>query len=118
MDRTNKLFMIWGIIVVAIVALLTVLGFSLKKTEKIYSVLEKELVEKAEKYVDVKALYPKDDGFTTKVTLKELKENEYIEELKIDDDVCDGYVIVSKDMVFKYKAYIKCNKYTTNGYEE
>ncbi len=117
MKKTNGLFIIWGILVVTLVILLTIIGFILKKTDKTYSKLEEKLVEVAEKYVDAKFLYPS-DGFTTKVLASDLIKDDYLDELKIDNDTCDGYVIVSKEMVYKYKAYIKCNKYTTKGYEK
>lgn len=117
MKKINGLFIVWGILVVALIAILTVIGFMLKKNDNTYAELEKKLVEVAEKYVDANFLYP-DEGFTTKVLASDLKKAEYLDELTINDDICDGYVIVSKEMVYKYKAYIKCNKYITKGYEK
>ena len=72
MKKTNRLFIIWGVLVIALVILLTVIGFMLKKTDKNYSKLEEKLVERTEKYVDAKFLYPS-DGLTIKVLASSLK---------------------------------------------
>ena len=39
-------------------------------------------------------------------------------ELKVKNDVCDGYVLVTKEDVYHYKAYIKCKNYETDGYKD
>ncbi len=117
MKQSNKLFVIWGVLVVAIVALLTVLGFMLENKNKEYLEIEKKLSDSAKKYVDFKFLYP-EDGKTTTITKDELIKNEYLDELKHGDEVCDGYVKIKKDGVYKYDAYIKCKDYKTSGYKK
>ncbi len=117
MKKTNTLFTIWGIIVVVILALLTFIGFKLKDNDNNYAKVEDKLKDSAEKYVDYKFLYPK-EGNETKVTSKELIENEFLDELKYEDDVCEGYVIVKLDGAYKYKSYIKCKNYTTKDFNK
>ena len=118
MKKTKVLFTIWGIIVVIIIGLLTTLGFMLKKVNREYRVLENTLKVSAEKYTSDKFLFP-NEGESIIVTKDELLEKEFLDEdLKIDNDVCDGYVVVKTDKVVKYKAYIKCQKYTTDGYNK
>jgi len=53
-----------------------------------------------------------------KITIEELKEFGINIDTKIKEDKCIGYGIVTGEEVsHKYKAYIKCSKYTTNNYE-
>ncbi len=117
MKKTKILFEVWAFIVVVLICLLTVLGFMLNNRSKDYKKLEDKLVENAEKYVDVNFLYPS-EGQELKVTKKELKDAGLLDNLEYKKDVCEGYVIVTKDKVYNYKAYIKCDKYTTKGYKK
>lgn len=117
MKRTNTLFTIWGVIVVIILALLTYLGLKLTEIDNEYVKLEDKLVEVAEKYIDAKFLYPKDDNIA-KVTTKELFDDKYLDSLEYKGDTCTGYVTIKLDGVYKYEAYIKCKNYTTKGYNE
>ncbi len=116
MKKKNKvLFVIWGILVVVVVTLLTILGFMLKNINKEYREVEDILKEKAEKYTSDNFMYP-EEGKTIIVTKEELIEKGYLEKLEKDKDTCEGYVVVSTKKVVNYKAYIKCGKYTTDGY--
>lgn len=116
MKKTRNLFIVWTIIVVIIIVLLTTLGLMLKNQNKDYEKLEKKLLDSAKKYVDNQFLYPEGNE-KLKVTSSELIQNQFLDELKFNDDVCQGYVIVSKDGVYQYKGYIKCKNYTTRGYQ-
>lgn len=116
MKKTKVLFTIWGILVIAIIAIFTTLGFMLNNKNKNYVEVEDKLLASAKKYVDNRFLYP-EKGKTITVTSDILIENEYLDELKYSDDSCKGYVVVSFDGVYKYKSYIKCGHYQTNGYE-
>jgi len=118
MKKNNMLLVIWGIIVVALVGLLTTLGFMLKGKDEKYEKIEKRLVKATSSYVDNKFLYPEGNE-ELKILTKDLIENEFlkVEELKVNNDTCTGYVMLKKDMVYEYKAYIKCKNYTTKGYK-
>ena len=115
--KNNKLFIAWGVLVVILIVLLTVLGFMLKHKSGDYQDLENKLVDSAKKYVDIQFLYP-EEGQETKVLSSTLIENQYLDELKTNKDTCNGYVIVTFHNVYKYQAYIKCNQYKTNGYQK
>lgn len=114
----KKISVVWGIILFLMVAFLTAIGFLYKHKASEYKKLEENLVNAAEKYVEFKFLYP-DEKQSIKISLEEMQNAEFIEELKKDDDVCDGYVILEHDgFVYQYKGYVSCSKYTTKGYEK
>jgi len=119
MKKNNMLFIIWGVIVIILVGLLTTLGFMLKGKNENYLKVEKRLKEATSSYVDHNFLYPEGDE-KLKILSKDLIDNGFLkyEELKVDNDVCTGYVILRKDMVYEYESYIKCNNYTTKGYQK
>lgn len=117
LKQMNRISVVWGVLLGAIVVLLTIFGFLYKNKSSEYKKLEEELVNKAEKYVESKFLYP-DDKSSVKITYEELKNEGVMDSLKKDDDECDGYVTLTYDgHVYKYKGYVKCSKYTTKGYE-
>lgn len=118
MKKENKYMLLWGFLVILLIGLLTAVGFIYKNKTKVYKELETSLVEAEKKYVEAKFLYPQDDT-TLKTTSEELLNENYIDNMTIDNQECNGYVKVYKDStVFEYKAFIKCNHYTTKGYEE
>ena len=118
MDKMQKISIVWGIVAVGIFALLTIFGFLYKNKTSIYKELENKIVEAEKKYVDAKFLYP-DTNKSVKTTSQELISSGFLEELKANDEVCEGYAVVTKDGVaFNYKGYIKCNDYQTKGYNE
>ena len=117
MDKIKKMYFVWGILVILIFGILTVFGFIYKNKTSVYKELENKLVEAEKKYVDAKFLYPQGNE-NLKVTSEILIKNEFMDELKINDEVCDGYATIKrKGTVFEYKGYVKCNNYTTKGYE-
>ncbi len=115
MKKTNILFIIWGILVIIVIGLLTALGFMIKNQNKDYEKLEDKLLDSTKKYVDTNFLYPEGND-TLKVTSSELIEKNFLDELKVNNDKCTGYVKVYNDGVYQYKVYIKCSNYTTKGY--
>jgi uncharacterized protein YpmB len=116
-DKMKRISIVWGIMVVLIVGMLTVFGFFYKSKTTIYDELEEKLVDASKKYVDANFLYPQDKD-ELKVTKEELVDNQYLDELKKDDNDCSGYVIVKlSNGVYTYKAYIKCPNYKTKGYK-
>ena len=118
MKKTNILFIIWGLIVITVVILLTVLGFMIKNVKSNYKKTESTLRLSAEKYTATNFEYPQ-EGHEVKITKKEIMDAGYLEkDLKVNEDVCDGYVIVKTNQVVEYEAFIKCGKYTTKGYQE
>ena len=110
----KKIMIIWGVVAVILVAGLTTLGFKIKAQNKPYRDLEQELEKQAIALIGEK---PSLAGIK-KVTLEDFANNNYEINMNVNNDKCDGYVMVEQSMSFyKYTAYIKCGKYTTHGYK-
>lgn len=116
LSKTKTLFIIWAIIVVIVLILLTILGFMLKNNNKEYHELEDKLKVSGEKYGNTEFIY-NNEFKTLKITTEEL-ENYIDYDLKVNEDECTGYVEVTYDYAYEYKAFISCNNYTTKGYEK
>ncbi len=115
MEKMRRLKIIWGLLLVVLVGALTIAGIIWKNNTGVYKRLEDKLSDGAAKYRDAATI---GDNEKVKVTLEELQEAKVIEELKVNDDECDGYVeIYKKGLTFRYEPYIKCNKYVTKGYK-
>lgn len=118
LKQMHRLSIAWGIILVGIMALLTVFGIIFNKKNKVYKDMEDALVDATEKYVEKSFAYPKDNK-ELKVEYDTLKNDGFIDTLKIGKDECDGYVIVKKnELVYEYKAYVKCKEYKTKNYKQ
>ena len=116
MNKLKVSWIIWGMIMVAIVVLLFVFGLTLSKKNKPYKEKEQELVEITKMYVESSTWYPA-QGKIIKITVDELVEKELIKEVKIENDSCSGYIEVINNGIIEYKAYLKCQNYKTHGYE-
>ncbi len=118
MNKIQKFGIVWGVIVVIIFGLLIAFGFLYKNKSKDYKELEKKLVEAEKKYADAHFAYP-DTGDILKTDSKTLIEEGFLDNLKVNDEECVGYAIVSHtSTVFDYKGYVSCNNYKTKGYEK
>ena len=83
-----------------------------------YTVLEKNMVEATKKYFSEYYEYEMNDTEMI-VRLSTLKYNGYISDL-LDENgkSCSGYTkIISSNSGIVYVGYIKCPKYTSQGYE-
>lgn len=59
--------------------------------------------------------YPK--GGEKKINITDVINKGYAIDMKVNNEVCDGYVIVKKvTFAYEYDAYIKCNNYVSKGY--
>lgn len=115
MKRFRKFTIVWGIILVAIFILLTMYSFKLDKKIKKYHDLEEYFATSVAEYNNAKKDYPQ----TIEVinfSLSDAIEKGIVSELKIDNDICDGYVKIANDEVVTYTPYISCKNYTTKGY--
>lgn len=118
MKEMKKLSIVWGIILVLIFGMLTTFGILYTKKVKPYKDMERKLVDQTKKYVEIEFSYPQ-NGEEIKVTLEQLQGKTLIDELKHDDKVCKGYATIKKNgIAYEYKGYVKCNDYTTKGYQE
>ncbi len=74
-----------------------------------YGLLERTIKNEAERYAS-------SNGNKSVITLKELKTSGYIDIFTdINDNPCDGYALRQNNT---YTAYISCEYYRTNGYDE
>lgn len=117
MKEMRKLTIVWGLVILIIFAGLTTFALLWKDKNRKYKDLEKELAGKVQGYYETKYEYPKGMEVIT-ITKQDLINDQVIENLKIDNDECDGYVDVSNNTVIEYTAYIKCPNYTTKGYNK
>lgn len=116
MKELKRISIIWGLLLFVIFAALTFFALQWKAKTTPFFELEKELVAKTKSYYESEHSYPA-KGQKTKITYEELKNANMIEELKANNENCDGYVIVENSGVVEYKAYIKCDSYTTKDYD-
>lgn len=118
MKQMKKLSIVWGLILVSIVVLLTIFGILFNKKNKVYTDMEKSLVNATQKYVEKSFAYPKDND-ELRVDYDQLKESGLIDKLEVNDNKCKGYVIVKKnELVYEYKGYVNCKDYKTKNYSE
>ena len=116
----NKLSIIWIALIILLLSFLGIIGINVAIKTKPYKALEDDIVESMKMYygqdTNLKKLPTK--GKIHKVTLKELKDFGLTINNTINEDFCDGYGIVTGETVsHNYKAYIKCNNYTTKNYK-
>ena len=99
------------------VGTLTFVGFKFQDSIKEYRNLEGDIEESGQFYVELKDLKLK-VGETYRVNLKTLLEEKMLKTLEVGEDLCDGYLIIKKNISdYDYNAYIKCEEYTTVDYE-
>lgn len=116
MKQMRRISVFWGIILILIVAVLTIIGINFNKPNKVYTDMEDYLVEAAKKYVEQSFLYPQDNK-ELRITHNELKDSGFIEKLEVDNNQCIGYVIVkNNELVYEYKGYVSCSDYQTKNY--
>lgn len=115
--RMKIISIIWGMFLVTLFIVITAFAFKFKNNSKKYLELANEFSKKAQKYVEDNNLYPEKDSIL-KISRNDLIDNNYLEKLEIDDDKCDGFVIVNNKEIYEYKAYLKCDKYISAKYEK
>lgn len=117
MKELRRISIIWGLLLFLIFSALTFFGLKWKKKTEPYLKLEETLVEKTKSYYETNHSYPNKDE-EVKITYNELKEHDVYNELKNNEDECDGYVLVTNNGVINYKGFIKCNNYTSKNYDK
>ena len=113
--KMRMISFVWGFVLVSLVLGLTIIGLIYKKESKEYKDFESFLVDKANVYITERKL----EFDSIKITGEELVEAGLLDTLKVKDNECDAFVIVKNDSSkYLYKAYIKCDKYKTKGYQK
>ena len=117
MRQLKIISIVWGLTLFAIFSVLTF--FALKWNAKTdgYIKLEQDMIKNTKTYYESFNKYP-EKGEYTLVTAEEIKNKGIMEELKVNDDECEGYVKVEYKNVVEYEAFIKCKKYTTKNYDK
>lgn len=113
----KKILIFWIIIAILLTIALTILGINIKKQNAPYKELEKTIRFKTESLIGQNPSFL--NALKYKVTIDDLNKNGYEVNSTVNNDACDGYVLIEEKMqVLKYKPYIKCKNYTTNGYQK
>jgi hypothetical protein len=113
----RKLMIPWIFIMIMLVGGLTFIGFYQASRYGAYRDLERRLENAARSYL---GQFPDRHPNTSKViTSNYLMNEDFLDNLKIEDNQCTGYVIVTRrGRFYNYGAYIKCDNYTTRGFDE
>lgn len=115
-NRMRTISVVWGLFLVLLLVGLTTIGMIYKHKSQSYKTLEADLKTAAIAYAEKKALYT---GTDLKISSDELIKEEQIEPLKVNDGDCSGYVLIKKVREhYEHESYIKCDKYTTKGYDK
>lgn len=113
----KKMMYIWITIIIILVLSLTIIGLNLNSKNKKYYDLEEKIEEATKVYL---GQYP--DEFpsdTLYMTSERLITTSFLDNLNLSDEKCKGYVVVKKVyMYYEYKPFIKCDKYTTNKFND
>lgn len=113
LEGMHRLTVVWGTVMFILVAGLTFVGFYYKKKAASYQELETVLVDKASEYLE-KHTEVDLNVEEIKITKADLIDEGYLDSLEKDGQYCDGYVLIRDN---EYKGYVKCDSYTTKGYE-
>ena len=107
---------IWGAILVLIFVALTAFGFYFKHTTKVYKEFESDIASKTKEYImENSMLYEGDIDYS----FDELIEFGVLENKKVNEKDCDGYVTVAyENESYDYKTYLQCGMYKTKGYRK
>lgn len=117
----KNITIVWIVIIMFLISVLSVIGINVTRKQAPYKALENDIVEAMKTY------YGQDTNLTKlpknnqiiKITLNELKEFGIRINNAIEKDKCDGYgIVIGKSVSHDYKAYIKCENYTTNNYNK
>lgn len=113
----KKMIIIWVIMALTLVGTLTYIGFKFEEQVKDYQILENDIIESAQIYIEINDI-KLDYGESIKVKTSKLIEEKCLKSTEVDEDECTGYVVIKKNLKeLEYNAYIKCDNYTTIDYE-
>ena len=117
MRKSTKIYI--ALIAITLTILTALISVNNIRTKQ-YRKYENEVVVAMKKYFgqDTNLKKLPSNGQKVKVSINEIKEFGIDIKNTIEQDECTGYGIVTGlNLSHSYKAYIKCNKYTTKNYE-
>ncbi|HOP65641.1 MAG TPA: hypothetical protein PLX66_01255 [Bacilli bacterium] len=107
----KKIAVVWGITLLVVFGGLTFFGYKYQAI-KDYKNLENKMEYYAEKYILELDDFKLDENGSYQVTLLELKDFRPKINFTVNNDSCDGYVIIKKGIFgYKYKAILECKNY-------
>ncbi len=111
----KKMIIAWIFLATILFSTLLCIGFSFNKSREKYQVIESDLSESAQAYIQLKNinLTPNKE---LRITEDDLIKNNLLPNMKVDDDECHGYVIVKKTFSeIEYSPFIECNNYKSSN---
>lgn len=100
---SNKLLIIWSILITLLLSLILILGYNYKKQED-YILLKNNIKESVKTYIKKEKI-----NLPTNITTEELITKGYIKELKLKEKECNATIYVDKKYIFyKYDINIEC----------
>ena len=105
-------------IVILFLGIVVFFAYDLIFKDKEYKVLENNMENVVSKYLgQYFGEYP--ESGEKKINIIDVINKGYNINMKVNEDVCDGYVVVKKvSIAYEYNGYIKCTNYTTKGYNK
>lgn len=114
----KKMIVAWLFIALVLVFSIYFIGLSVIKEYKPYRELEADLAESATIYMEKEKIVLRYKE-KHKIDIEDLAKDKLTGNIKVGEDKCTGYIIVKKELNGNStKAYIKCENYTTEGYED
>ena len=114
----KKMYACWIFLMVVLLSALLFFGYAYIDSISGYQSLEADMVEAGDFYLNINNI-ELSVGESIRLESKQLIEAKTINSMEVEDDKCEGYVEIKKNISnYDYKAYIKCNEHTTEGYEE
>ena len=91
----KRIFIVWGLLIALLVLGIGYIGIT-KKEEIKYISLKNEVKKATKEYINDNNIkvYP------FKITTEKLEEKDYLKELKINNKVCAGDIVVNKKIIF------------------
>ena len=101
---------------ILLVVIMVFVGYNLFFKDKEYKSLENNMESVVSKYLgQYIEEYPKSGE--KKINITDVIGKGYTIDMTINGKKCDGYVVVKKvSFAYEYDGYIKCDNYTTKGY--
>ncbi|MBR1414227.1 MAG: hypothetical protein IJ574_06170 [Bacilli bacterium] len=115
MNKMKVISILWGLFLLSMIFILTAASKKYLKKIEPYERLENVLVSTTKKYVEENLDLEKGK---TIIKTEELFDKDYLKEFKVDNDNCEGYVVINYENEKEYNGYVKCSEYKTKGYEK
>ncbi len=105
-------------VVILLLAVVLFVGYIIFFKDKEYKTLENNMEDVVSKYLgQYIGEYP--ENGEKKIFITDVIKKGYEIDMNANGEKCAGYVVVKKvSFAYEYDGYIKCDNYTTKGYED